>query len=114
MTTNRTAHQDCTHEATKSARATCRKARAAEAATRAAYLSNVINAFSAKDITWLYRAARSFAQVEVTTDLEAAAAVADYFGPSGNEAQDARRRANGYTVTSDPHLMLSLTLRRHS
>jgi hypothetical protein len=116
MTTNRTAHQDCDHEATKAARAACRKAKASAAKAQEGKLADIIAAFATRgdDLNWLFIAARTFPQVKTDDRFEAAAAVLDYFGPSGDEAQDARRRANGYIVTTDPYEMVRITLRRHS
>lgn len=116
MTTNRTSHTDCSHEATKAARAACRKASAAKVTAREAVLTDTIAAFAARgdDLIWLFRAAAAFPEVRTTDRFEAAAAVYDYFAPSGDEAKDRRRRANGYLVTSNPQDMVSATLRRAS
>jgi hypothetical protein len=101
MTTNRTSHTDCTHPATKAARAACRKARAA-IDTEARDLVHFLNQDTFADIDhWVTYAARRFCNLAEGTATDKARAILDYFAPSGDEAQDARRRANGYTITTD-------------
>jgi hypothetical protein len=107
MTTTRTAHQDCTHEATKAARTSCRKDRA----------SGLAAAREALDIItarWALTGASNFTDYKGSDPLEATIALLAYFGPSGDEAQDARRRANGYIITTSAATIRSIILRRNS
>lgn len=113
MTTNRTSHTDCTHEATKAARAACRKARAAGPS------AEVLELVRLADGDWilqgsLFYAASRFAGVRTDDALEAATAVVAHFAPSGDEAKDARRRANGWIITTDPRYMLTIANRARS
>lgn len=115
MTTTMT-HSNCDHPSTKAARAACRKARSFATAIREGHLADLIAVFASKgdDLRWLFRAADAFAQVRTSDRFEAAAAVLDYFAPSGDADRDAHRKANGYLVTSDPYAMLRAILRRSS
>lgn len=117
-------HRDCDHPATKAGRAACRKARAAEDAAwqarikaRKAAADELISVFddrcgNAND--WVMKGAHAFTPFEGTNRYAAAYALLDYFAPSGDDAEDARRRLNGYTITTSPHEILRITLRRFS
>lgn len=63
---------------------------------------------------WVFYAARRFASYTGSDPIEAAQAVLTHFLPSGDERADARRRANGYTVTTSIHEMRRITLRAAS
>lgn len=113
MTTN---HANCDHESTKAARATCRKDRASRTSLKANLLTIFASPTFAEedDAKWVWYAARRFANY-TGDDLDiAAGAVLAHFLPSGDDAQDANRRRNGYTVTDNIHTMLSITLRAAS
>lgn len=114
MTTNRISHTDCTHEATKAARTACRKARMALRVEAAALIGIFNQGYAPSPDYWVWYAARHFADYRGADLEEAALAVLAYFRPSGNEARDARRKANGYTITTDIHTMRSITLRAAS
>lgn len=108
-------HRNCAHEATSKDRAACRKARAEAAASRTTCIADLIEVFNeARYIPspnhWIWYAAQRFAHYEGTDLNEAAAAILDHFYPSGDEAQDARRRANGYLITESAYHMLQTTL----
>jgi hypothetical protein len=112
-------HTDCPHPATKAARAACRKARAEAATSRANDIDLLLEVFASKAYTdkpgqWVWYAARRFADYQGDDLREAAAAILTYFQPSGDEARDDYRRRNGYTITSSPAHMLSITLRAAS
>lgn len=104
-------HANCSHEATPKDRAACRKARAARE-SRAFDLIRDFNSTSYSPATnyWVFYAANRFAGYQGNVPLEAALAILDYFSPSGDEAKDDRRRANGYLVTDHIPTMLSTTL----
>lgn len=111
-----TDHSTHDHDATPAARAACRKAVAAASSAHNAARDALIAAFAAKSDyrNWLSYAAGRFAQVRTEDPIVAAEAVMTYFFPSGDEAYDARRRANGYTVTTDVNLIVHITLRAAS
>ena len=111
MTTNRTAHTNCDHEATPAARAKCRKLRKAAAQAHLDAQAAVIDALGQE---WLFKAASRFGKVRTSDSLEAADAVIAYFFPSGDEDKDARRRANGYTVTTSAYEIRRIVLRSFS
>lgn len=119
MTNNRIDHSNCDHDRTPAARAACRKARANEDTFQAALRRELIEVFNSANYIpssnhWVFYAARRFANY-TGDDLDiAAGAVLAYFRPTGDEAQDANRRRNGYTVTTDPRNMLRITLRAAS
>ena len=104
-------HRNCDHEATSKDRAACRKARAVRD-SRAFDLIRDFNSTSYQPATnyWVFYAANKFAGYQGDIVLEAAHAILDYFSPSGDEAKDNRRRANGYLVTDHIPTMLSTTL----
>ena len=114
--TNNTAHANCDHEATKAARAACRKARNSKAAAHEALIQALFEAMPAegdyKD--WLLYGGSAFGGVHTSDRREAAEALLAYFAPSGDEDRDARRRANGYTVTTSASTIRSIILRRAS
>lgn len=122
--TNRIDHKDCLHEATSKDRAACRKARASQDAAHEVLIQALLDAMPENDglgYDWLMRGASIFggyAGHEVLktpiTRREAAEALLSYFGPSGDEDRDARRRANGYTVTTSASQIRSIILRRCS
>ncbi len=118
MTTNRiTSHTDCLHEATKAARATCRRDRNFSAAAEAKAIDDLIAAFSAKALfssSKLFYAANRFTNTITSDPRIAAAAVLRHFAPSGDEDIDSNRRLNGYTITTSPEAIVSLTLRAAS
>lgn len=106
-----TSHSDCSHDATKTARAKCRKDRAAidiEARDLLHFLRS--DTHSDPDY-WVHFAARHFAQVTEGTATEKSRAILDYFAPSGDDRKDARRRANGYTITTSHSQIRSIILR---
>jgi hypothetical protein len=110
-------HRDCDHDATSKARAACRKARAAEASSRATLIQDLIEVFNEKGDRpnqWVWYAARRFASYEGEDLNEAAAAILDHFRPSGDEARDAHRTRNGYIITDSHYHMLQITLRAAS
>lgn len=113
--TNTMNHTDCDHPRTKAARAACRKARA-KVDTQALDLLEVfsISDYMGRPDHWVFYAARRFASYEGTDRIAAARAVLDYFLPSGDEDRDERRRANGYTITTDLYTMRTITLRAAS
>jgi len=110
-------HTDCLHPATKAARATCRKATAKAAEYRGYDIDLLLEVFKVDDdrpTRWVFYAARRFADYQGEDAREAASAILTHFQPSGDEARDDSRRRNGYTITSDPSKMLSITLRAAS
>lgn len=109
-------HADCDHERTPAARAACRKARKAAAAERVEARASLIKALGGdmQYDRWVFKAASRFGKVRTSDIDEAADAVLDYFLPSGDDDKDARRRANGYTITTSPHTMRSIILRSFS
>jgi len=99
-----TTHANCTHPATKAARATCRKNRAAGPSAQVLELIEVLNrGYSPRPNHWVFFAASRFAQIHTDDVFAAAEAVLAYFAPSGDDAQDDRRRRNGYIITQDPY-----------
>ena len=118
--TNRIDHTDCLHEATSKDRAACRKAKADTSAALALAVATLLEVFASRtmdwdsDTKWVFYAARRFASYEGSDATEAATAVLSYFAPSGDEDRDRNRKANGYTITTDPHTMVSITLRAAS
>jgi V8-like Glu-specific endopeptidase len=102
-----TTHSNCSHEATPSARATCRKARQARTAEVAA-----ARAIIGSD--WALTAAHDWTDYKGDDDFEATAAVLAYFAPSGDDRKDARRLADGYIITTSAARIRSLILTRHS
>lgn len=110
-----TAHANCLHESTKADRAACRKA-TADLMVRAQTLISVLDADNITSADWVGYAASRFADVDLrTTDrLDQALAVLAYFAPTGDDDRDARRRANGYTITTDPRTIRSIILRAAS
>lgn len=117
-------HTDCTHPATKAGRAACRKAKAKREElgldtepridTEARDLLAVLNEGATELDRWVNYAARAFCDMTEGTATEKARAILDYFAPSGDDQADARRRANGYTITTDPRTIRSIILRRAS
>lgn len=117
-------HSNCHHPATKAARAKCRKERAVEDAAwqarikaRKAAADELISVFDDRcgnATDWVMRGATAFTPFTGTNRYAAAYALLDHFAPSGDEAEDARRRLNGYTITTSPHEILRITLRRFS
>lgn len=116
MTTTRTAHQDCTHEATKAARTACRKARAAGPSAEVLALLEVLASsnWNPSPDHWVFYGARRMAGYEGSDRIEAATAVLDHFASSGDAETDAHRRASGWTITSDPYAIRSIILRAAS
>lgn len=114
MTTNRISHANCPHEATRAARAACRKAQN-DLLVKAHALLGIFNeGYAPRPDHWVWYAAHHFTDYRGDDRVEAALQVLDYFLPSGNDAWDARRKANGYTITTDIHTMRSITLRSAS
>ena len=115
MTTNRTSHDDCLHEATKAARATCRRQRASAVDAKAKAIADLLAQFPDSDYSrdlLLYGAHRLG---WIGTDrTEAAEAVLNYFAPSPIEAENENRRRNGYLITTDPRVIRSTFLRMAS
>lgn len=112
--TNRIDHTNCDHEATPRDRAACRKAQAEAAAATEVLIQALFAAMPEGELhDWLLRGAYTFASYEGSDRREAAEALLSYFGPVG-EAEDARRRANGYIVTTDASTIRRTILRRHS
>lgn len=119
-----TNHRDCDHDATKAARARCRKARAqaheAEVAAQAARLVAANELIEVLGANWVTKGAMAFTDFTYAdsqapgADLEAALALLAYFAPSGDADEDARRLRNGYTITTDPHTIRRIILRRFS
>ena len=107
-------HTNCDHEATKVARAACRKARTA----RTALCAELIEVFNEGSYPtphhWVWYAARRFAKYEGDDLYEAADSILTHFLPSGDEEKDAYRRRNDYIITEDLHRMRSITLRAAS
>lgn len=109
-----TTHANCTHPATKAARAACRKATAKGPSAEVLELIRVMNLGYSTPNRWVFYAASRFAKVNTSDVFTAAEAVLAHFAPSGDEAQDSRRIRNGYIVTDDPHTILRVTLRSAS
>src|SRR6478752_6389400 len=109
-------HASHNHPATSAARAACRKTLAAsqDATKRERLIMVMGEGFQTQPGQWLYYAARRFAGYQGQDDMEAAAAILTFFASSGDEAKDQRRVANGYTITSDPYLIRSITMRAAS
>lgn len=109
-----TAHANCTHPATKADRLACRKAHQANL-TKALDLLAYFDA--RRDYNdWVLMGAQRFGNFEGSAQDRTAAALSllTYFAPSGDEATDARRRANGYTITTSPAEIRSIILRSFS
>ena len=115
-----TTHADHDHEATRAARAACRKAiAAAEVADHKARteLVRVLNKgyqYSNLENGWLFYAARRFADYRGSDLAEAVTAVQSYFYPSGDQNKDDYRRRNGYTITDNPYTIRSIIVRAAS
>jgi len=113
-----TNHRDCDHPATKAARAKCRKARteaAAKVDTAALELISYIDSRpNFGGIDWVLRGAGAFGSYQGEDRTEAARALLDYFGPSGDEDEDRSRIRNGYTITTSPSTIFSIICRRFS
>lgn len=104
-------HADCDHDLTPAARAACRKVRKAAIAAHIEERANLIQVLRNE---WVFKAASRFGKVRTDDINEAADAVIAYFAPSGDDDKDARRRANGYTVTTNAHTIRSIVLRSFS
>lgn len=114
MTTNRTSHDDCLHEATKTARAICRRQRAAAADAKAKAIADLLAQFPDSDHSdFLLYGAHRLGWIG-TDRTEAAEAVLNYFAPSPIEAENEHRRRNGYLITTDPRVIRSTFLRMAS
>jgi hypothetical protein len=113
-------HTDCAHEATKKDRAACRKAHAELADITTRQIDDLLEVFAerasglASPTHWVFYAARRFADYRGEDPRQAAWAVLEYFTPSGDDEADARRIRNGYTITTNIHTMLRITLRAAS
>lgn len=113
-------HTECAHEATKAARATCRRNRAKALDYHNKDIDLLLEVFRSKATytdrpdQWVWWAARNFTSYKGEDVREAASAILTHFHPSGDEALDNRRKANGYIITTMPHTMLSITLRAAS
>lgn len=126
MTTNKnnTSHADCYHDSTKSERAKCRRERAqalaVETAAQAARLVAANELIEVLGASWVTKGAITFTDFTYAdsqapgAELEAALALLAYFAPSGDADEDARRLRNGYTITTDPHTIRRIILRRFS
>ncbi len=126
MTTykNNTSHADCYHDSTKSERAKCRRERAqalaVETAAQAARLVAANELIEVLGASWVTKGAITFTDFTYAdsqapgAELEAALALLAYFAPSGDADEDARRLRNGYTITTDPHTIRRIILRRFS
>jgi len=116
--TNRIDHTNCDHDRTSAARAICRKARATQVDAKAKAIAELLKVldegYTPRPNHWVFYGASHFAQVEVDTPEEAADALLAHFAPSGDEATDARRRANGYIITTDAHEIRRIILRAAS
>lgn len=104
---NNTAHANCDHEATKAARAACRKARSSASAARETAIDALLEVFDAARYSprpnyWVGYAASAFAKVYTDDPREAAAAVLDYFATTD------------YQPTTDPQTIARITYRRAS
>lgn len=104
---NNTAHANRDHEATKAARAACRKARSSSDAARQVAIDALLAAFDGvryipRPNHWVFYAASAFAKVHTDYPREAAAAVLDYFATTD------------YQPTTDPATIVRATLRRAS
>lgn len=111
MTTN---HSNCDHPATKAGRAACRKARATGQVEAQALIAFFDSCSNTLGIDWVIRGAARFGSYQGTDRMEAAAALVAYFAPSGDDARDADRRRNGYTITTSPSEIRSIILRAAS
>lgn len=118
-----TSHANCDHLNTKGARAACRKERYLKSSTRSAQVIGLVNCYRdraarsylASDPDYfLLASARKFGGYTGTDAYAAADSLLTYFLPSGDADVDARRRANGYTVTDDFETIRSLTTRSFS
>lgn len=125
MTTNKnTSHADCYHDSTKSERAKCRRERAqalaAETAAQALRVTAANELIEVLGASWVTKGAITFTDFTYAdsqapgAELEAAFALLAYFAPSGDADEDARRLRNGYTITTDPHTIRRIILRRFS
>jgi hypothetical protein len=125
MTTNKnTSHADCYHDSTKSERAKCRRERAqalaAETAAQALRATAANELIEVLGASWVTKGAITFTDFTYAdsqapgAELEAALALLAYFAPSGDADEDARRLRNGYTITTDPHTIRRIILRRFS
>lgn len=124
MTTRRTAHSECYHDATKAARAQCRRERAQaeeiEAAAQAARLVAANELIEVLGASWVTKGAITFTDFTYAdsqvpeAEVPAALALLAYFAPSGDEDYDRRRRANGYTITTSAYEIRRIILRRFS
>jgi hypothetical protein len=115
MNNNRIDHSNCSHDRTARDRAACRASRSSRQALKADLIRifNEANYIPSENY-WIWYAARHFGSY-TGDDLDiAAGAILSYFLPSGDDAQDANRRRNGYTITEDIYTMLRITLRAAS
>ncbi|AWY05220.1 hypothetical protein SEA_MARGARET_40 [Gordonia phage Margaret] len=97
-----TTHANCDHDRTPAARAICRKAQRAVAAKRQADIAEMIRVVGDR---WVFRGASMFTRTH-TDDLAVAAdALYNYFAPTGDDARDRARRANGYVVTTSAQVI---------
>lgn len=108
-----TSHANCDHEATSSARALCRKARADRQVLVEGIASYFEDHVNDRFYDWLLRGAWRFGSYQGNDHLEAASALLEYFFPA-NEATHDRRRRDGYTVTTSPSVMRSVILNSFS
>lgn len=107
-----TSHTNCDHEATKAARAQCRKDRAALAA-KAAELVAYFDAHAEGDRhNWLAYAARRFCDFEGDTTDRQAMALHIITHPRKQDTEYNRR--NGYTPYTTPAALWHMTLRAAS
>ncbi len=109
-------HANCDHDTTKAARATCRKNRAQVDTAHEALISSLLDAMPANELgyDWVIRGAQGFSNYQGSDRREAAEALLTYFAPTDDEASNARRRANGYLLTTDAYAIRRAILHRNS
>lgn len=104
-----TNHTNCEHDRTPAARAACRKAR-----KNLAHIEARIELINVLGAEWVLKAAWRFGSLQTTDVVDAADAILGYFAPSGDEARDRGRRANGYIITTSAREIRSIVLRSFS
>lgn len=103
-------HADHDHPATSAARSACRKAATNAATQEAADIARFISIMG----DWTFYAASRFAKCQTKDINEAAKAAIAHFAPSGDEATDRRRIADGWTITTNFNQIRSITLQAAS
>ncbi len=104
-------HSGHSHPATSAARATCRKATNGQEATIDRFLATMERGYCPTPGHWTFYAASRFADYRDGDIRAAAKATIAAFAPSGDEATDRRRIANGYIITTSFEEIRRIALR---